>query len=38
MGRCPLTDERDEERTLKDGFRFYAGEQKPIPQFATKVV
>jgi hypothetical protein len=42
MGRCLLTDERHEERTLKNGFRsaravlLYAGERKPIPQFATK--
>jgi hypothetical protein len=42
MGRCLLIDERYEERTLKNGFRsaravlLYAGERKPIPQFATK--
>ena len=42
MGRCPLIDERSEERTLKNGFRsaravlLYASERKPIPQFATK--
>jgi len=37
-----LTDERYEERTLKNGFRparavlLYAAERKPIPQSATK--